>query len=166
MRHHWEISWTTLKPLTPDDVERSVAAIARLGCSTTELAVEAIDERYVAVRHRENDEFLLEFGFAETAPKCNPTPDTHRHGLAEGGHIAWNWCCTAREQPETGLLIRKFRQMQTLTGDKLLVWDDDGLAHWSWGSCPVEQSGLDPMAIVDAHLRELHPAEEFRARAS
>ena len=43
--------------------------------------------------------------------------------------------------------------MQSILDDKMLVWDDDGVSHWSFGSCPLEQTGLDPMAILDAHLK-------------
>jgi hypothetical protein len=128
------------------------------------LRVVTNDNRYVAVRHREDDEFLLEFGFERHAPCSNRLAELC-HGLVEDGHVAWNWCCTGSRQPETSLLIHKFRQVQAVVHDKLLVWDDDGFAHWSWGSCPLEKTGLDPMAIVDAHLRHL-PYDGLQARAS
>jgi hypothetical protein len=162
---HWEIAWTTVKPLTDDEISASVDAIGRLGCSLAALTVESIDGRYVAVRHRSNEEFLVEFGYADTAPCCSLMRDSCGHGLVEEGHIPWNWCCTGKSQPETGLVIRKLRQVQSITGDKLLIWDDDGMAHFSWGSCPIEQTGLDPMAVVDSHLRQLAP-ERVQARAS
>jgi hypothetical protein len=154
MESHWEIAWTTLQPLTEDEIERSVGAIKRLGCSLIDFVVEPVDDRFVAVRHRQNDEFLLEFGSAADAPNGTARRVGEGHGLIEDGRVAWNWCCTGRRQPETGLLVLKWRQVQAITGDKLLVWDDDGLCHWSWGSCPLQQVALDPMAIVDAHL---HP---------
>lgn len=148
MERHWEIAWTTLQPLTGEEVARSVEAIGRLACSLPSLTLEASDGSYIAVRHRGNDEFVLEFGHAEAAPCC-PLD----HGLVEDGHIVWNWCCTGGRQPETGLVIRKLREIQTICADKLLVWDDDGQCHWSWGSCSLEEAGLDPMAVVDTHLR-------------
>jgi hypothetical protein len=153
MRDHWEISWTTLQPLTRDEVEGAVLAIARLGCSWPDFAVEQVDDRFVSVRHRKDDEFLLEFGFASASPCCgDPGTDC---GLASEGRVGWNWCCTGKRQPETGLVVHKLRQVQAIAGDKLLVWDDDGLCHWSWGSCPLSQVDLDPMAIVDDHLQAL-----------
>jgi hypothetical protein len=152
MQTHWEIAWTTLRPLSEQEVESSVEALARLGCSLTNFVVEAIDNRYVSVRHRTIEECVLEFGFAEDAP-CGGRQ--FGRGLVEdGGHIRWNWCCTERKQPETGLILRKLSQIQAITGDKLLVWDDDGRAHWSWGACPLEQVGIDPMAVVDGRLHE------------
>jgi len=150
---HWEVSWTTLQPLSDDEVERSVAAIARLGCSLPSFAVDTHGDRYVVVRHKTNDELLLEFGFADASPCCTPVRETAGRGLVDGGQIAWNWCCTGKSQPETGLIINKFRQVQSILDDKMLVWDDDGVSHWSFGSCPLEQTGLDPMAILDAHLK-------------
>jgi hypothetical protein len=158
MRHHWEISWSTIRPLTDSQVEEAVRAFARLGCSTTALAVETIDARYVAVRHRTNEEFLLEFGFAEDAPGPAALRPTCGRGLVENGHIAWNWCCTAKKQPETGLVILKFKQVQQILGDALFVWDDAGKSHWSWGSCPIEQTGTDPLALIDAHLGKARAA--------
>lgn len=150
MQAHWEIAWTTLRPLTDGEVERSVEALARLGCSTTDFVVEAVENRYVSVRHRKLEECVIEFGLAGDAPRCGRS---FERGLVEdGGHIRWNWCCTGRKQPETGLILRKFSQIQAITGDKLLVWDDDGRCHWSWGACPVEQAGIDPMAVVDGRL--------------
>lgn len=155
---HWEIAWSTLEPLSAEEVQRAVEAIARLGCSLTNFAVEAVDSRYVTVRHRKNDEFLLEFGFAADAPQ-GPAGSMLSRGLIDAeGAIAWNWCCTSRAQPETGLIIRKWRQVQAIAGDKLLIWDDDGVCHWSWGSCPIEQSGHDPQRVIAAHLRQLPPA--------
>ena len=160
---HWEIAWTTLQPLTPEEVERSVAAIKRLGCSLVDFVVEAVDDRLVAVRHRQNDEFLLEFGFAADAPDgALRRHGAGDHGLVEDGRVAWNWCCTSKRQPETGLLILKWRQVQTIASDKLLVWDDDGLCHWSWGSCSLQQVALDPMTVVDAHLYR-HPWQQALA---
>jgi hypothetical protein len=152
MQQHWEISWSTIRPLTDSLVEDAVRAFARLGCSTTTLGVETIDSRYVAVHHRKNDEFLLEFGFAEDAPGPEALRPTCARGLVERGHITWNWCCTGKKQPETGLVILKFRQVQQILRDALFVWDDDGNSHWSWGSCPIEQTGADPLALIDAHL--------------
>jgi hypothetical protein len=156
MQTHWEIAWSTLRPLGEAEVERSVRAIARLGCASQEFIVEAVESRYVAIRHRATDEFLLEFGFAEDAPGGPALRETIAAGLVNRGHIAWNWCCTARRRPETGLVLFKFRQVQEITGDKLLVWDDDGMCHWSWGSCTLEQAALQPLAVVDAHLHGLH----------
>jgi hypothetical protein len=152
--HHWELAWTTLKPLEDGEVERCVASLARLGCSLPQLQVEST-ERYVAVRHQADDEFLVEFGFAPERPAG--ILDTPSRGLVRDGHIAWNWCCTNRRQPETGLLIYKFRQLQKITGDKLLVWDDDGTCYWSWGSCRLEEAGIDPDSVVDAHLKHGSP---------
>jgi hypothetical protein len=149
--HHWEIAWSTLRPLSEDEVERSVRALSRIGCAYPEFAVEDIEGRYVAIRHRNFDEFLLEFGFAPDAPVRAASVS----GLVEHGHIAWNWCCTERRHPETGLVLYKFRQVQEMTGDKLLVWDDSGMCHWSWGSCTLVEAGLDPAAVVDGHLRGL-----------
>jgi hypothetical protein len=146
-----------LRPLADNEIERSVDAIARLGCSFAKFTTEHVPGRYVAVRHREDDEFLLEFGFAENAPCCSLSHATIDRGLAQGGTIVWNWCCTGRSQPETGLVIRKLREVQAITLDKLLIWDDDGMAHRSWGSCALEESGDDPMAVVDEHLRRLPP---------
>lgn len=151
---HWEVSWSTLGPLLDEEVERCVAAIARLGCATTNFIVETLGESYVAVRHRDNDGLLLEFGFAQASPRRQA--DVSR-GLIENGEIAWNWCCTGRRQPETGLIVYKFRQLQAITGDKLLVWDDDGMSHWSWGSCRLEEADIDPLAVIDAHLKGLPP---------
>jgi hypothetical protein len=153
MRHHWEISWTTLQPLADDEVRRAVLAIARLGCSWPDFDVECVEDAYVAVRHRRDDEFLIEFGFASAAPCCSdPGADG---GLVSEGQVAWNWCCTGKRQPETGLVIHKLAQVQAIANDKLLIWDDDGHSHWSWGSCPLTQVDLDPMPVVDAHLRAL-----------
>lgn len=149
--HHWELAWTTLRPLDDGEVERCVASVARLGCSLPQLQVESTD-RYVAVRHPEDDEFLVEFGFPPELGSA-AVLDTPARGLVRDGHIAWNWCCTNRRQPETGLLIYKFRQLQEITGDKLLVWDDDGICYWSWGSCRLEEAGIDPDSVVDAHLK-------------
>jgi hypothetical protein len=148
---HWEISWSTLRPLTDADVGACVTALTRLGCSTTDLKVEAVEDRYVCIRHRRRDEFLLEFGFTSDSPCCRGMT----HGLVEDGEIRWNWCCTGRVQPETGLILRKFAQLQMITGDKLLVWDDDGHCHWSWGSCPLEQADIDPHVVVDVRLANL-----------
>ncbi len=153
MTDHWEIAWTSLRPLDADGVEKAVDAIARLGCSSTSFQVEAVAGRYVAVRHRKDEEFLLEFGFAQDAPGALAARCASGRGLVESGHIVWNWCCTSRRQPETGLIVLKFRQVQKLLADNLVVWDDDGNTHWSWGSCPASQANVDPMALVDAHLR-------------
>jgi hypothetical protein len=158
MPHHWEIAWTTLTPLSEDEVERSVASLTRLGCSMTDFVVEAIDDRYVMVRHRTLDECVLEFGFAEDAPA---SARSFSRGLVEAGHVHWNWCCTERKQPETGLILRKFAEVQSITGNKLLVWDDDGRCHWSWGSCPIEEAGIDPMAVVDGRLRDVRAPERL-----
>lgn len=149
--HHWELAWTTLKPLTDEEVELCVASLARLGCSLPQLQVEST-ERRVSVRHAADDEFLLEFGFAPELASPGVL-DTSTQGLVRDGHIAWNWCRTNRREPETGLLIRKFRQLQEITGDKLLVWDDDGVCYWSWGSCRLEEADLEPDSVVDAHLK-------------
>jgi hypothetical protein len=162
--NHWEVSWTSLRRLTDHEVQRAVEAIARIGCSFANFAVETVERRYVAVRHRCDDEFLLEFGFAQDAPCCSH-PHALDRGLVDQGRIVWNWCCTRRRQPETGLVIHKLRQVQGLTGDKLLVWDDDGMSHWSWGSCPLEQSGHDPMTIIDAHLHDA-PSAFLQPKAS
>jgi hypothetical protein len=158
MPHHWEIAWTTLQPLSEDEVERSVDALAGLGCSLTDFVVEMIDSRYVLVRHRTLDECVVEFGFAADAPHVERAVG---RGLVEDGHIRWNWCCTERKQPETGLILRKFAQIQSITGDKLLVWDDDGRCYWSWGACPLEQAGIDPMAVVDRHLGNARTAQRL-----
>lgn len=155
MQRHWEIAWTTLKPLSDEEVERSVRAIARLGCSSPDFIVEAIGDRYVSVRHAEYDEFQLEFGFAEDAAGSPPFRDAIGNGLVQSGHIAWNWCCTSNDHALMDLALYKLRQVQEITGDKLLVWDDDGMCHWAWGSCTIAEAGLDPMAIVDAHLHGL-----------
>jgi len=159
---HWEVSWSTLNPLSDEEVERCVAVIARLGCSTTSFVVETSGEGYVAVRHRENDELLLEFGFAAAAPPGRPLDAPGGRGLVEGGQIAWNWCCTGRRQPETGLIVHKLRQLQAITGDKLLVWDDDGMSHWSWGSCRLEEADIDPHAVIDAHLKRIPIPQALR----
>jgi hypothetical protein len=158
---HWEVSWSTLRPLIDEEVERCVAAVSRLGCSLPNLLVETLDGRYVAVRHRENDELLLEFGFADAAPSAFDAASGR--GLIERGQIVWNWCCTGRRQPETGLIVHKFRQLQQITGDKLLVWDDDGMSHWSWGSCRLEEAGVDPHSVIDAHLKHAPPQTLRRA---
>jgi hypothetical protein len=165
MRRHWEIAWSTLRPLTSDEVEQAVAGIARLGCSMPDLVIERAGERFVVVTHRRDDEFFLEFGMASEAQPGSNVMQISKGGLVEGGHIAWNWCCTGRRQPETGLIIRKWRQIQTLVSDKLLVWDDDGQCHWSWGSCPLADAALDPLAVVDAHLNRT-PLPPFTALAS
>lgn len=149
---HWELAWTSLRPLADEEVEGCAAALAGLGCSLPQFDVDFIEGRYVAIRHRENDELLLEFGFAFDAPGPRNMEGNAGRGLVHNGHIAWNWCCTGRRQPETGLIVHKFRQLQAITGDKLLVWDDDGMCHWSWGSCRLEEADIDPFAAVDAHL--------------
>lgn len=139
-------------------------AIARLGCSSQDFVVEAVEDRYVAVRRRRFDEFLLEFGFAQDAPARAPCGDAIESGLVQHGQIAWNWCCTGKDHALTDLALYKLRQVQEITGDKLLIWDDDGMCHWAWGSCTVAEAGLHPMAAVDAHLRGLVlPALPHRA---
>jgi hypothetical protein len=162
MNADWEVAWTTLEPLTDREVERAVAVTGWLGCSLPDLKSEVIEGRYVCLTHREDPAFAFEFGFAHGAPdrpSCRP-----ERGLAHYGEIAWNWCRTGRRQPLTDLVLRKLRQVQEVCGDKLLVWDDDGLAHWSWGSCPIEETGFDPERVIDAHLQRL-PVEQLR-RAS
>lgn len=159
---HWEVSWSTLAPLSDEEVERCVAAIARLGCSLTDLVVETDGERYVSVRHRRHEGLLLEFGYADAAPAGRPEGLPGGSGLVEDGQIAWNWCRTERRQPETGLIVHKLRQLQTITGDKLLVWDDDGMSHWSWGSCRLEEADIDPHAVIDAHLQHLPLPQPLR----
>ena len=139
-----------------------MAAVARLGCSLTDFQVETAGGRYVAVRHRQNDELLLEFGFADAAPGDRQLDAPGCRGLVEGGHIAWNWCRTGRRQPETGLIVHKLRQLQAITGDKLLVWDDDGMSHWSWGSCRLEEADIDPHAVIDAHLKRIPIPQALR----
>ena len=67
-RPHWEVAWTTTRPLADEEVERCVAALAALGCSLPQFDVASVEDRYVAVRHRQNEELLLEFGFASDAP--------------------------------------------------------------------------------------------------
>jgi hypothetical protein len=155
MQRHWEISWTTLRPLSDEETERSVRAIAKLGCCSPDFVVEALDSRYVAVRHRRFEEFQLEFGFADQATGSPPFREAMASGLVQSGHVAWNWCRTGKERTATDLALYKLRQVQEITGDKLLVWDDDGMCHWAWGSCTLAEAGLDPMDIVDAHLRRL-----------
>jgi hypothetical protein len=147
------VAWTTSRPIADEEVERCVAALAALGCSLPQFDVDSVEDRYVAVRHRQTEELLLEFGFASDSPGTSSAAESARRGLVQDGQIAWNWCCTGRRQPETGLIIHKFRLLQAITGDKLLVWDDDGMCHWSWGSCRLEEAGIDPFAVVDAHLK-------------
>jgi hypothetical protein len=132
-----------------------VSQIGWLGCSLAAFKTEIVEGRYVCVTHRDDPDFRFEFGFAHDAPQpFGPTCRSER-GLAHYGEIAWNWCSTGQRQPETDLVLRKLRQVQEICGDKLLVWDDDGQAHWSWGSCPIEQTGLNPERLVDAHLRSV-----------
>jgi hypothetical protein len=155
MQRHWEIAWTTLQPLADEEVERCVLAIARLGCSSPDFIVEARGDRYVSVHHRGSVEFQLEFGFAQDAPGSSPFREAIASGLIQDGHLAWNWCCTDKGHATTGLVLYKLRQVQEITGDKLLVWDDDGMCHWGWGSCTIGEAGLNPLAVVDAHLHGL-----------
>ncbi len=162
MAHRWEIAWITLQPLAEREVRDAVEALTRLPVSLPNLVIDARGTRYVAFRHRRDDAFLLEFGFAEDAPS-GPLPK--RHGLVENGRIVWNWCGTSGRQPETRLIVATWRRVQQITADKLLVWDDGGSCHWSWGSCSLEAAGLDPMAVVDAHLRHATLAGD-RARAA
>jgi hypothetical protein len=150
-QRHWEISWTTIRPLTARDVEAAVRELSRLACSWPQFAVECLDGRFVAIRHRQDDELVLEFGVGDES-QANHQPALSSAGLVLGGHITWNWCCTGKRQPETDLLLHKWRQVQSVVGDKLLIWDDDGTCHWSWGSCTLEQAEIRPYAIVDAHL--------------
>lgn len=155
MERHWEVAWTTLRPLSDEETERSVRAIAKLGCGSPDFIVEAIADRYVMVRHRRIEEFELEFGFAGDAPGSLPLREAIGSGLVRDGHIAWNWCCTGKDHGATDLVLYKLRQVQEITGDKLLIWDDNGMCHWSWGSCTLNEAGRDPMAVVDTHLRHL-----------
>lgn len=154
MQHHWEIAWTSLRPLGDEAVRRAVVTISRLGCSWPQFVVDAVEDRYVRVRHRGDDEFVLELGFAADSPAHPYGGDASCRGLVDGdGLIAWNWCCTGRAQPETSLILRKWREVQAILDDNLIVWDDDGMCHWSWGSSTLERAGLDPISIVDSHLR-------------
>ena len=155
MHRYWEIGWTTLRPLSEEEVEACVRAIAKLGCCSPDFVVEARDSRYVVVCHRRFDEFQLEFGFAEDAPGSLYYRGAIESGLVRNGQIAWNWCCTGKDYATTDLALYKLRQVQEITGDKLLVWDDDGMCHWSWGSCTLTEAGYNPMSLVDAHLRAL-----------
>jgi hypothetical protein len=165
MRKHWEIAWSTLRPLSCDEVAKAVAALARLGCSLPDFAIERTGEHYVAISRRRDDEFFLEFGIQAESGPTSIAGALSRGGLVQDGHISWNWCCTGRRQPETGLIIRKWRQVQALVSDKLLIWDDDGQCHWSWGSCSLSEVAVDPMVVVDAHLKGT-PLPPFTALAS
>ncbi len=159
MPDHWEITWTTLRPLLDAEVRRAVRDIARLGGESSRLEVRRIADEHVSLRHRDDGEFFLEFGFASAAPCCSgPCAEV---GLVRDGHIAWNWTSASGRQPDTRLIVQLWRNVQAVAGDKLLVWDDNGLCHWSWGSCPLPQAGLDPMTVVDAHLQHLRLPARF-----
>jgi hypothetical protein len=109
------------------------------------------------VRHQRHRDLLLEFGYPIEGVAQWPS----RHlglGLVRNGSISWNWCGTGRRQPETDLILRKLRQVQEICSDKLLVWDDDGTCHWSWGTCSLEEAGFEPLQEIDRGLASLQPS--------